>query len=343
LDPIVSVIILNYNGKIYLDKCLDSLKSTTYQNFEILVVDNNSSDQSSDLIKQRYPYVKLIELKKNLGFSIANNLGAEAARGDFFVFLNNDTIVTQTWLSELVNAIIESQDNEVAIAQSFLVRQDGEIDSSGDFIDKFGRPYSSKLENPPDRRHIMSARAASMIINKEVFWKLGGFEEIFFASFEDVHLGWKAWIAGYKVILASNSIVYHFTGQTVKRLKSRMNFHSMKNQACVILLNFEFPSCISKFLSLIPLYRPSIRPVKQRAEEAIRVGDRQAKEQNPNTIVTEIYSNPVLIKDVLKTFLWICSHTLTLYKKYRQINRMRVRSTESLSKMGLITRTRYEK
>jgi GT2 family glycosyltransferase len=341
LSPLVSVIIVNYNGKIYLDECLDSLKSTTYQNFEILVVDNNSSDQSSDLIKRRYPYVKLIELKKNQGFAIANNLGAEAAKGDFYIFLNNDTIVTQTWLSELVNAIIESQDNEVAIAQSFLVRRNGEIDSSGDFIDKFGRPYSSKLENPPDGRHIMSARAASMIIKKEVFWKLGGFEEIFFASFEDVHLGWKAWIAGYKVILASNSIVYHFTGQTVKRLKSRMNFHSMKNQACIILLNFEFPSCIGKFLSLIPLYRPSIRPVKRM--EALRVSVRQAEEQNPNTIAPEIYSNPVLLKDVLKTFLWICIHTLTLYKKYRQINRMRVRSTDCLRKIGLITNNRYEK
>jgi GT2 family glycosyltransferase len=333
LNPLVSVIVVNYNGKIYLDKCLDSLKSTTYENFEILVVDNNSSDQSSDLVKKKYPYVKLIELKKNLGFAIANNLGAEAAKGDFYIFLNNDTVVTQSWLSELVNAIIESQDNEVAIAQSFLVRHDGEIDSSGDFIDRFGRPYSSKLENPPDRRQIMSARAASMIIRKEVFWKLGGFEDIFFASFEDVHLGWKAWIAGYKVILATNSIVYHFTGQTVKRVKSRMNFHSMKNQACIILLNFEFPSCIGKFLSLVPLYRPSIRSANQRAEE----------EQNSDTIAPEIYSNPVLLKDVLKTFLWICSHTLTLYKKYRHINRMRVRSTECLSKIGLITNNRYEK
>jgi len=333
LNTFVSIIIVNYNGEFYLDRCLDSLKDTTYPNFEVIVIDNNSSDRSSDLVKSKYPYVKLIELKKNLGFAPANNLGAEVGKGDFYIFLNNDTIVTKTWLYELVKAIVGSQDDKVAIAQSFLVRQDGEIDSSGDFIDKFGRPYSSKLENPPDGRHIMSARAASMIIKKEVFWKLGGFEEIFFASFEDVHLGWKAWIAGYKVILASNSIVYHFTGQTVKRLKSRMNFHSMKNQACIILLDFEFPSCIKKFLSLVPIYRPSIRSAGQWKED----------EQDLNTTAPEIYSNPVLLKDVLKTFLWICSHTLTLYKKYRQINRMRVRSTECLSKIGLITNNRNEK
>ena len=117
LNPLVSVIIVSYNGRTYLDKCLDSLKVTTYPNFEILVVDNNSSDQSSDMVKMKYPYVKLIELKKNLGFAMANNLGAEAGKGDFYIILNNDTIVTQTWLSELVNAVIQSQDNEVAIAE----------------------------------------------------------------------------------------------------------------------------------------------------------------------------------------------------------------------------------
>ena len=344
MSPIVSVIIVNYNGEIYVDKCLNALRATTYSNFEILVIDNNSTDRSSDLIKKKYPYVKLIELKKNMGFAFANNLAAKEAKGDFYIFLNNDTIVTETWLSELVKALTESPDKEVAIAQSFLVRDDGEIDSSGDFIDKFGRPYSSKLKNPPDKRLIMSARAASMIIKKEVFWKLGGFEEIFFSSFEDVHLGWKAWIAGYKVTLASNSIVYHFTGQTVKRLKTRMNFHSMKNQACIILLNFEFPLCIKNILSLVPLYRPSVRRTKQLEEQGVSAKQEDDQnDQNTDTIAPEIYSNPILLKDVLKSFLWICSHPFTLYKKHMEIDRMRVRSTDSLSKMGLITNERYEK
>jgi GT2 family glycosyltransferase len=342
LSPIVSVIIVNYNGEIYLDRCLDALRATTYQNFEILVIDNNSTDQSSNLIKTKYPYVRLIELKKNLGFAVANNLAAKKAEGSFYIFLNNDTVVTKTWLTELMNAIIGSHDKEVAIAQSYLIRHDGQIDSSGDFIDKFGRPYSSKSKNPPDRRLIMSARAASMIIKKEVFWKLGGFEEMFFASFEDVHLGWKAWIAGYKIILASKSIVYHFTGQTVKRLKSRIDFHSMKNQVCIILLNFEFPLSIKNLLSLVPLYRPSIRSTKQ-AEEQVLIDDKQTEHENLNSIVPEIYSNPVLLKDVFKTFLWICGHLLTLHQKYRQINRMRVRSTDCLCEMGLITNDKYDK
>jgi GT2 family glycosyltransferase len=340
---LVSIIIVNYNGKVYLDKCLDSIKKATlYSNLEVLVIDNNSADGSVDLVKEKYPGVKTIELKENVGFAAANNLAAKQAKGDLYVFLNNDTIVTNTWLSELVKSVTEN-DREVAIAQSLLLLgQNGEIDSSGDFIDKFGRPYSSKLRNAPNGRQILSARAASMIIRKEVFWKLGGFEEDFFASFEDVHLGWKAWIAGYKVILASNSVVYHFAGQTVKNLKNAMNFHSMKNQVCIILLNFEFPLSVKNLILLLPLYRPSIRSKSTKGEKE-QDKKKQVYLDNSDTMAPAIYSNPVLLKDVLKTSFWVFSHSRTLYKKYNQVKQMRILSTNYLAKIGLITDNRYEK
>jgi len=323
---------------------LDSIKKTTlYSNLEVLVVDNNSADGSVGLVREKYPGVKIIELKENVGFAAANNLAAKEAKGDLYVFLNNDTIVNKDWLSELVKSVTEN-DKDVAIAQSLLLLgQNGEIDSSGDFIDRFGRPYSSKLRNAPNGREILSARAASMIVRKEVFWKLGRFEEDFFASFEDVHLGWKAWIAGYKVVLASNSIVYHFAGQTVKHLKNTMNFHSMKNQVCIILLNFEFPLSIKNLFSLLPLYRPSIISKSIKDEKEGKKNQQQLNFDNLDTMAPAMYSNPVLLKDVLKTSFWICSHSMTLYKKYKQIKQMRILSTNYLVKMGLITDNRYEK
>jgi GT2 family glycosyltransferase len=323
---------------------LASIKKTTlYSNLEVLVVDNNSTDDSVDLIKEEYPEVKIIELRENVGFAGANNLAAKEAKGELYVFLNNDTIVTKTWLSELVKSLTEN-DREVAIAQSLLLLgQNGEIDSSGDFIDKFGRPYSSKLRNAPNGREILSARAASMIIRKDVFWKLGGFEEDFFASFEDVHLGWKAWIAGYKVVLASNSIVYHFAGQTVKNLKNTMNFHSMKNQICIILLNFEFPLSIKNLFSLIPKYRPSLTSKNMKDEKEERKNRQRLNLDDQYTMAPANYSNPVLLKDVLKTSLWVFSHSIALYKKYKQIRQMRIFSTNYLIESGLITANRYEK
>jgi GT2 family glycosyltransferase len=302
--------------------------TTPNSNVEVLVIDNNSDDGSVDLLREKYPDVKIIELEENLGFATANNLAAKEAKGDLYVFLNNDTIVTKTWLAELVKSVTQN-DRDVVIAQSLLLLgQDDEIDSSGDFLDKFGRPYSSKLKDAPNDRAILSARAASMIIRKEAFWKLGGFEEDFFASFEDVHLGWKAWIAGYKVVLASNSIVYHFAGQTVKKLKNTINFYSMKNQACIILLDFEFPLGIKNLLSLLPLYMTSIKISKM-----------EEKKED----MAAVYSNPILLGDVIKTFFWICRHGLMLYKKYKVINQMRVRSTNYLVAMGLITNNKYEK
>jgi GT2 family glycosyltransferase len=342
MSILVSIIIVNYNGKAYLDRCLDSIKRTTpYSNFEILVVDNNSVDGSVDLVKEKYPEVKIIELNENVGFAKANNLASKQAKGDLYVFLNNDTIVTEMWLHELVKSVTEN-DEKVAIAQSLLLLgQNGEVDSSGDFIDKFGRPYSSKLRNAPNGREILSARAASMIIRKEIFWKLGGFEEDFFASFEDVNLGWKAWITGYKVILAANSIVYHFAGQTVKNLENTMNFHSMKNQTCIILLNFEFPLSVKNLLSLLPLYRPSIR--SKNIKEEKKSNKKRVHINNLNTSAPAIYSNPILLKDVLKTFLWICIHSMALYKKYSEVKQMRILTTNCLAKMGLITDSRHEK
>ena len=338
----VSIIIVNYNGKVYLDKCLDSIKKTSlYPNFEVLVVDNNSVDGSVELIKEKYPEVKIIESRENVGFAGANNLAAKEAKGDLYVFLNNDTRVTKDWLSELVKSVTEN-DSEVAIAQSLLLLgQDGEVDSSGDFIDKFGRAYSSKLRNAPNGREILSARAASMIVRKEVFWKLGGFEEHFFASFEDVHLGWNAWIAGYKVVLSSNSIVYHYAGQTVKNLENTMNFHSMKNQVCIILLNFEFPLSIKNLFSLLPLYRPSIMSKNIKDEKEWK--KKQLNIDNQDIMAPANYSNPVLLKDIFKTSFWICSHSMALYKKYKQVKQMRIHSTNYLVKMGLITNNRYEK
>jgi hypothetical protein len=181
-------------------------------------------------------------------------------------------------------------------------------------------------------REILGARAACMIVRKEVFWKLGGFEEEFFASFEDVHLGWKAWIAGYKVVLASNSIVYHFAGQTVKRLKTTINFHSIKNQTCIILLNFEFPLGIKNLLILFPSYLP-----------IINICRKEETNKKEDDATEEVYTNPILLKDVFKTVFWICRHALTLYKKYRAINKMRVRSTSYLAKIGLIINNLNEK
>ena len=179
----VSIIIINYNGQELLEKCLDSLFKIDYENFEVIIVDNNSTDNTIEFVAKNYPSVIIVKLDSNKGFAEPNNIGAKIAKGEFLLFLNNDTIVNPTFLNELVLEI--TKNSKTAICQSLLLRPDRTIDSSGDFIDKIGVVYNSKTIITNVRK-IFSPRAASMLIKKNVFDKLNGFDEKFIFSFEDV-------------------------------------------------------------------------------------------------------------------------------------------------------------
>ena len=243
--PLISVIIVNLNGKTHLEKCLKSLKDVQYDKFEIILVDNNSTDNSIEFVKQTYPSVMIIKLDKNYGFAEPNNIGAKNAKGEFLLFLNNDTEVNPNFLDELIKVILT--DSKIAICQSLLLKTNGEIDSSGDFVDTLGRAYSSK-NKVNEVKKILSARAASMMVRTDSFWDLGGFDKKFFASFEDVDLGWRAWIWGYKIVVVPNSIVYHTGGQTVKQHSSAVRFHGVKNSLIIRLTNFETPLAASSII-----------------------------------------------------------------------------------------------
>jgi len=162
----VSVIIVNLNGKSLLEECLKSLMKVNYTNFEIILVDNNSTDQSVEFVKQTYPSVIIIKLDKNRGYAEPNNIGAKNSKGEFLLFLNNDTVVTPNFITELVNVM--NRDPKIVICQSFLLKSKDIVDSSGDFIDSIGVAYSSN-EKITDIKEILSARGASMLAKKNVF------------------------------------------------------------------------------------------------------------------------------------------------------------------------------
>ena len=163
-----TVIIVNYNGKTLLEKCLESLFKVNYDNFEVILVDNNSTDETVDFITKNYPSIILIKLDSNKGFAEPNNIGAKIAKGEHLLFLNNDTIVTPNFISELVK--IMENDTKVAICQSLLLKLDGSVDSSGDFIDNLGVVYNSKTKTD-EIREISSARGASMLVRSFIFKK----------------------------------------------------------------------------------------------------------------------------------------------------------------------------
>jgi len=312
-NPLVSVIIVNYNGKPHLEKCLESLMNVDYEKYEVILVDNNSNDDSLEFVKNVYPSVIIIKLDKNYGFAEPNNIGAKIAKGDFLLFLNNDTKVNPNFIQEMVNVF--NQDSKIAISQSLLLKTNGEIESSGDFIDIIGRAYMSK-EKVTEVKEILGARGACMMVRKNIFWELGGFDKNFFASFEDVDLSWRAWIWGYKIVLVPNSIVYHTGGQTVQLLRSEIKFHGVKNILILSLTNFETP--IVRIMKLFYAYI--------------------MKKSFGISVITKFEPTIPLtsLGTVIRGTIWVLKNLRYVYVKRNKVNSRRARSTAELERMGLI-------
>jgi len=315
-QPLVSIIIVNFNGKEHLELCLKSLMKITYHNFEVNLVDNNSTDGSIETAKLINSDIKIIKLEKNFGFAKPNNIGANQAKGDLLLFLNNDTTVEPTFVDELVGTI--KSGSKVVICQSYLLKPDNKIDSSGDFVDILGRAYSKREENPLPVK-ILSARAASMMIKKKIFFELGGFDENFFVSFEDVDLGWRANMFGYDVLLSPKSIVYHHGAKTIKKINNEIQFHAAKNSIILRLTNFELYPSIK---SLIVLFFVSII----RKTLGIKVID--DPEEGP--------SLPPF-RTIFSASFWVLKNIRYILEKRKEIKSKRVLSTNELKKLGLIT------
>lgn len=324
--PFVSIIIVNYNGISHLEKCLTSLKTVDYDNYEIILVDNNSSDNSIGSVKNNYPEIIIIKLDKNYGFAYPNNIGARSARGQLLLFLNNDTISTPNFVSELVK--IMNSDPKIGICQSLLLKINGEVDSSGDFIDNIGVAYSSQ-ERVKTVKAILSAKGASMMVQKDVFERLGGFDEKFFVSFEDVDLGWRCWIMGYKVVIVPTSIVYHVGSQTINKMKSELAFHGFKNQISIKITNFEIKLAVRNLLLFFGIHGFKMIRVfldyKLRGKTGIKVIPYEnVVAEKPN------------LQAILKSLIWILKNLHYLQKKYRKVNSSRVYATSDLQKFNVI-------
>jgi GT2 family glycosyltransferase len=246
--PLVSIIILSYNGVKYLGNCLKSVLATDYPNYEVILVDNASTDGSLTLIEYLFkhePRLTIIRNTKNVGFSEGNNIGIRKAKGRYIVFLNNDTEVKPDWLIELVRTM--EKDRSIGAAQSKLLQlaDRRRIDSVGDSIDYFGATYmrgngeidAGQYDN---NKEIFSARGAAMIVRRSVLNEVGVFDPLFFMRCEDIDLSWRIRLGGYKVFFVPTSIVYHAGGYATLKIPSlEVLFHSTKNEIMMLLKNYS--------------------------------------------------------------------------------------------------------
>lgn len=239
----VSVIIPNLNGKVHLAECLDALQAQTFTDFEIIFVDNGSTDGSIEFVAKHYPNIHRVAHATNTGFAGGVNSGIKVASGKYIALLNNDAIAHPSWLTELVKAMDVA---DIAGAKMLYYSDHHEIDTTGDFISKWGLAYPRGRNQTDSDKYsgypaIFSACGGACIIKRSVLDEVGLFDEDFFAYYEDTDMGFRARLAGYKVVLAPKAEVYHHVGATTSKMGHFARYQSLKNTQYLFWKNMPSP------------------------------------------------------------------------------------------------------
>ena len=243
--PLCSVIIVNFNGKHLLHECLTAVLAQSYGRFEVIVVDNASTDGSGAYIESAFPGVTLVREKSNRGFAGGNNDGVRHAQGDLIVLLNNDTIVADGWLQALVDAVAP---DSVAIAGSLIVTEgipDRYYEKNGT-LNFLGHNIMRKFERP---ENTFFAGGASLIYKRSILGE--PFDEEYFLYIEDVYLSMRARFLGWGVVQSPASRVRHLGRETTRKQRaSRMTMYQERNRLLTMTIFFGTQT----FIKLIPLY-----------------------------------------------------------------------------------------
>lgn len=253
--PLISVLIVNFNGRKYLAECLDSLAKQTFRDFEIVLVDNGSKDDSLEWLARHHPEVRTVPSDRNRGFAGGNNFGYPHCRGRYIYFLNNDVRADEDALAELAKAI--DAHPGVNIFASFLInyKDPSKVDSAGDAVYTCGKGFSFRnypvsLFTAP--RFITSACAGAALYSREVLDRIGLFDEDFFLNYEDLDLSFRAQHAGEKILFLPSSKIFHKGSSTLGGKKSPLSlYYSERNFGLFVLKNFPMPYLIRFIPSIL--------------------------------------------------------------------------------------------
>jgi GT2 family glycosyltransferase len=249
-NPTFSILILNYNGKHLLKPCIDSILKQNFTNYELVVVDNNSSDDSLPYIKENFPEIKLVENSKNFGFAKGNNKGIEVCNGEWIFFLNNDAILELDCLS-ILSEHIKNRSHEQAVFMPLMLKADfpDMVDCAGDKLYPWGYAYKYEklFANEPkfsEFKEIALACCGAAVFNRGLLQELGGFDEDFFLYYEDVDLSLRARHLGIKIYLIPQAKVLHKGSATVGKKNSQRLYYIERNRFFTKLKNFPLRTLI---------------------------------------------------------------------------------------------------
>lgn len=256
--PKVTILIPNYNGKKWLKQLLPTIGKVTYPNLEILVVNNGSTDDSAKFLKENYPQVRIIEIKKNRGYAGANNFGVKKASGKYVLFLNNDTQVTPNFLEALVEKM--EKDKTIGAVQpqirNMIDRQ--KLDSIGSFFTLTGFLYHYGYFQPHREKKyqkelsVYSVKGACFLMKKKDYIDLGGIDEGFVTYVEESDLCHRILLSGKKIIYIPQSIAYHFGGgdMSIMTKSEVVIFRSFRNRFVSYIKNLG----LKKLILVLPIH-----------------------------------------------------------------------------------------
>ena len=253
-NPLVSVIILNYNAGNLLLNCVESVFKTNYSNIEIIVVDNDSKDHSHLNCKEKFDRIYLIENKENLGFCEGNNVGIRHARGEFVVILNPDTIVSPNWLIELLSAH-DMYGDGLYQPKIISLYENNVIQSTGNMLHLFGFGFARDKGIPDnDQRNeieqIGYASGTCLFTSTKILKKIDLFDSFLFLYHDDLDLGWRAAQLGIKSYYVPNSVIYHAESYSL-RWSSRKFFWLERNRRYCLLTHYSKNTYKKMQISLI--------------------------------------------------------------------------------------------
>ena len=248
--PSISVIIANFNGEKFLDDCLRSLDGQTFRDFEVIVVDNGSTDGSVALIQKKFPKVRIIPLDDNKGFAAGNNVGIAASSAEFIATLNNDTIAGEDWLSALHGAVLTDKKIGMVASKIFLGREGEVLDSAGMLIypDGMSRQRGRGAEDRGQfdtGEEVLFPSACAALYRRGMLDEIGLFDEDFFSYCEDSDLGLRARLAGWKAVMAPRAVVRHLYSGTGGKYSEFKAFYVERNHFWVLLKVFPWSSLLA--------------------------------------------------------------------------------------------------
>jgi GT2 family glycosyltransferase len=224
-DLLVSVVIVNRDGRSHLEGCLGSLARQTYQPLEVIVVDNGSADDSISFVKSNYPETKILELGENRGFSVANNIGIAAAEGDWVFLLNNDTVLAPTCVSEMICAQIGQTQVAAIVPKMRFLALPAFINSIGNHVGP--RSWGSDnfigyldLGQFDDIKEVPSACFGAALLSRDALEAIGLLDLAYFFYYEDADWSYRARAYGYRILAAPRAMLYHKFGASMKALES---------------------------------------------------------------------------------------------------------------------------